>query len=437
MRLLIANDMDDAIVHKVDVRSWAQRVMWLVQDGDAVILMDEPDEDFVRYVADVKGIDRSTLRFLVLPGAGRFNRRMFDHELLLDAGFISTVRELGHVDDVVALWNSPFVVQFLCELGLSHLWESHRVYAQDAVESFNNKGQFRIFASAAGVPIPDGFTCRTVDEALFHSRRLFARYPALMVKRAHGGGGSGNLLLTSQPSVQGTRSGNSRRAVVHSQEDLADFWVDQWDWASSNGRYPVVVERYIDQADTLYVEYFLDETGIGAGASGELHFVDGSLAREVVPTRAVDPSSELLAAAGRLATVYHRLGCRGYLSADAIAKQNGYFAFTEVNHRFTGSTHLYTVLRKLPKVKEGDLSVTQLTSPSAWGVRTVAALREALETANVTYWSDATTAVVPITPPIGEKGVLILAVIHPPGHDVQEVLNKVAESLMASNSRSQ
>lgn len=435
MRLLIGNDLDDSILHKVDVRAWAQRIFWFAQDGDAVILMDEPDGDQLDYVTRLTGVDKSTLSFFVLPNGGRFGRRMFDHQLLLDPGFLERIRpSLADVEEVRALWHSPMVQVFLEELGLGHVWPGGEFYLQNGAECLNNMGNFRAFAKGAQVPVAEGTVCRTQDDAVYLSRLLLKKHPAVMVKKAHGGAGAGNLLLTRDERIEGGNSGNSRRYAVDSIDasGLPAFWAEHWDWASSNGRYPVVIEQYVRDAKSIYVEFHLDDKGSRVQEVGELQFENSRQVREVVPTRSVSPRTrtELVADAQKLADFYHRLGHRGFLSADSVVRPDGTFAFTEVNAQFTGSSHLHSVIAgRLVRAWERDLSVTQMASPPEWELRSVRELQIAIENAGLGYALEADECVIPITPCIGDRGLLILAIAHPVGATVEGILDRVATSL--------
>lgn len=439
MRLLIGNDLDDSLLRKIDVRAWAQRILWFAEDGDAVVLMDEPDPAFVEHVTGLTGVDKSTLRFLVLPGGGRFERRMFDHHQLLDEEFLSCARtELAGVDRVLALWHSPLVQVFLEEIGLGELWPGGPLYAQNGAECLNSMGNFRVFARGARVPIADGTVCRTIDDAVLLTSRLLERYPAVMVKKAHGGAGAGNLLLTTDRTLDGEGSGNARRVEILQADaaELRRFWEDHWEWASAHGRYPVVIEQYFAGARSLYVEFHLDERGPTVNEIGELQFEGRRQVREVVPVRSLETRlrTKLVDAAHALASYYHRLGHRGFLSTDAVVYGAGRFAFTEVNAQFTGSSHLYGVVsNRVVRAWERGLTVTQLASPDEWSLSDLSQLITVLREERLDFAAGRNECVIPITPCIGEQGIAILAIVHAEDGSIGDVLDKVGSALARSS----
>ena len=439
MRLLIANDLDDSLLHKVDVRAWAQRMLWFAQNEDVIITMDLPDRRHIEYVTRLTGVDPDSLQFISLPGTGRFERRMFDHHLLLDPDLLAQLRPMcAQICEVHAQWNSPLISVFLDELGLNDAWPGAGLFSQNGAEVLNNMGNFRAFATAAGVPISEGVVCRTLEDAQFHSARLLRRHRALMVKQAHAGAGAGNLLLTTDETIPGLRSGNSRREVLPAENSVAleSFWAAHWPWASSKERYGVVIEQYVEDAASVYVEFFLDRTGPKVREVGELHFEEGRLAREVVPARNIPERvrTEVVGSAARLATYYYNLGHRGFLSADVVVTRAGKFTFTEVNAQFTGSSHLYNIVaNKVVGAWERGLSVTQMTSPLAWQLSNLPELLEALEQEELAFTNEADDCIIPITPCIGDRGVLILAVVRPIGEDPAELLDRVGTRLARRN----
>jgi len=439
MRLLIANDLDDTLLHKVDVRAWAQRMLWFAQDGDIIITMDLPDRRHIEHVTSLTGVDPDTLRFITLPGSGRFERRMFDHHLLLDPDLLAKLRPISPtVSEVHAQWHSPMISVFLEELGLSDAWPGAGLFSQNGAELLNNMCNFRAFATAAGVPVSEGIVCRSAEDARFHSARLLQKYPALMVKQAHAGAGAGNLLLTTDSTIAGQHSGNTRRETLCANRGAAveDFWDTHWEWASSRGRYGVVIESYVRDAISIYVEFFLDGAGPQVREVGELHFEEGRLAREVVPARTISDRerTEVVSSATRLAHYYYNLGHRGFLSADAVVNPSGEFTFTEVNAQFTGSSHLYNIVaNRIVKAWERGLSVTQMTSPPSWDLSNVAELLEILEEEGLDFNNTKNDCIIPITPCIGDRGLLILAVVRPLGEDPRELLNLVGNRIARRN----
>ncbi|MFW0112610.1 hypothetical protein [Rothia sp. CCM 9416] len=430
MRLLIANDLDDSLLYKYDVRAWAHRIIWFAQNNDTIIMMDEPDYDYVEYVTRITGVELNTLKFLVLEGPGRFNRKMFDHHLLLDTSFIEKMKHVIsdiNITEVHALWNSPMISIFLEKINLEKLWKGNSLYKQNGSEFLNNMGNFRAISGGSKAPIAEGAVCKTIEDAKIFSKYYLEKYDALMIKKAHAGAGAGNILLSKKSAIDGSHSGNKQRVYLtdNYEEELFKFWDDKWEWVSHNGRYSVVVEEYIENAKSLYIEYFLDDFKCAFGEVGELHFKDGRLHHEVVPARNLNKKieSDILRSSEELAERYRILGCRGYLSVDSVIDSNDRFIFTEINAQFTGSSHLYGVISKnIARAKERGLLVTQLSTPENVYIKDFNHFIYAIKRSNLLYSEESKKYVLPVTPCIGKSGTMIVAVVHSLEEDPEKVL---------------
>ncbi len=419
MRLLVCNDLDDWIVRKKDIRAWSHRFLWTLQDGDAIVSMSEMDHGHVRYVCALKGIDYDSLHFFPLRSS-RFGGLMFDHLALKDEDFIAAVAEdIDNLKSVHALWPSPHINDFVKALGVQHLWDGAEFFGQGACEVINSMGSFRAFAAAAGVPTNEGQVVRSIEDAVAASKILFKTNPSIMVKKAHGGAGAGNHIVTlSDADTFGHAGGLYLSVLDDADAALKAFWDERWEWASSSGAYPVVVEAFRQDCRSFYAEFFCDDNGVEGGVIGQLIFEDRGLAREVVPTGALDAAAaDKLAAGGKkLARYFQSLGYRGPLSADSIVDNTGEVTFTEVNAQYTGSTHLYEGIARLPKtLPSPPRQVSQLASKEEWRVYSTNTFVKEIESAGLAYDPSTGEGIVAVTPKIGEDGdeaPIIYAVLH-------------------------
>src|SRR5690606_16063734 len=53
-KLLILNDSDPWMQRKVDIRSWAAHGLWFAEEGDVVLVLEEPSDHFVPTCAPSK-----------------------------------------------------------------------------------------------------------------------------------------------------------------------------------------------------------------------------------------------------------------------------------------------------------------------------------------------------------------------------------------------
>jgi len=341
--------------------------------------------------------------------------------------------DVAGVTEVLAAWNSPAVAEFVQRLGIAGRWPGASFFAQNAAELVNSMGSFRAFAAA--VPVADGRVCRTQDDARLAMTGLLARHDAVMVKKAHGGAGAGNQIVSRDPDLAtGHAGGTYTHTLGPGERGVADFWQERWDWASSGGRYPVVVERFVPDAQSVYAEFFADDAGVRLRELGELIFAQRSLTMEVVPLRGLAASvrDRLVDAAHRLAAYYHRLGYRGHLSCDAVVHGDA-FTFTEVNAQVTGSSHLYGIIghRIVDVWRDPQRSVTQCVTESGWRTVNFAGFLAVLTELGCAYDPATRKGVVAVTPHIGgdERGPIVYAMAHETPTELTATVDQLAKAL--------
>jgi pre ATP-grasp domain-containing protein len=378
VRILIGNHIDPAIRDRGDLRAWTQRIVWFARDGDVVVLSDEPDRRFLTYATSYTGVDPASLRFLV-PPAGRHDRRLLDPESLTSAEFLRVVRaELGdagvdQVEEVFALWPSAHVSRFAAALGVEDRFPGADFFAQGGGELGNNKATFRALAAGAGVPIPAGAVCRSPSEAVAATADLLSRTGGVVVKQAHNGAGVGNQLVLRDASLT---AGHIGARHLHQLDDAPEaiqaYWAQRWDWASAQGRFPVVVEEFTPHTASVYSEHYADDGGTRPTEMGTLHYVRRRLSYQIVPLRGVGENvrEQLLEGGTRLAETYRAFGYRGHLSADAVVTEGGRVVFTEVNAQVSGSLHIYQVIAHqiVGVTAAPKRSVVEYHVPPTWAV---------------------------------------------------------------------
>jgi len=350
VKILIGNHIDPAIRDREDLRAWTQRVLWFANEGDLVILSHEPDQRFLRHATSLTGVDPRRLHIVSAP-EGPHRGLLLDPASLDSPQLHKAVRaavDLQKVDDIFALWPSASVTRFAEALDIADRLPAAEFLAQRGGELCNNKAVFRAMAAAAGVPIPAGTVCHSIDEATAASADLLTRTGALVIKQAHNGAGMGNQLLIGEHSLAVDHVGarHLHQLASASPQELTAYWAERWEWASVGGRFPAVIEEFIPGAETMYSEYLADNNGTQPTEMGSLHYVGRRLSHQVVPLRGIshDVRQRLLEGGARLAEAYRALGYRGYLSADAIVTADGHVLFTEVNAQVSGSLHIYKVI---------------------------------------------------------------------------------------------
>jgi len=414
MRLLIGSDGPASLGEQADVRAWTQRLLWFAEEGDAIVLMDAPDPDFVEHVTGLIGVDPSRLRFHVM--SSRWKGGNFDAWSLLDKGFQDAlVADAVAANEVVALWPSTEIGWLVKSLEIEHKVPGAAFMREGGGALSNSKVLFRALAAGAGVSVPIGGVCRSTEDAFRLSGHLLHEGHAFVVKRDYGGGGAGNEIVYAQRLEVSHAGHASAEAVEATSESLHAYWERRWQWASSYGTHPVVVEAFVPDARTLYVEVMCGDNGVGTGKIGELKFEDGQITREVFPAQEIPTTVlvQLQNAADRLARVYLAAGYRGRLSLDSVVTSDGRIFFTEVNARFTSSTHLYEqIAHRVARVAEAPgRVVVQTLSPPSWQLQSLRQLLDTLSRHGLTFDPASRRGVLAVTPLVHGSGQLLLAAV--------------------------
>ncbi|PWJ05060.1 hypothetical protein DKG34_24970 [Streptomyces sp. NWU49] len=441
MRIIIANHIDPAIRDRKDLRAWTQRALWGAHDGDLLVLCAPPDPGFLKYATALTGTDPNRLQ-VVVPPPGRFGGRLLDPQMLTHPETLEQVRahlaDLGGdeaVEEIWALWPSASVARFAIELGLTEKLPGAGFLAQGGGELVNNKAVFRMLAAAAGVPVAHGTVVRDPAEATATTLSLLQNAGAVVVKQAHNGAGVGNELLVADP---GLATGHAGARHLHHlnhtnpsdvSEEVAAYWRERWAWASTQGRFPVVLEEFVPDARTVYCEQHLTDTGTQPTEQGELAYTSRRLSHESVPLRDLPPAVEkqLLEGSASLARTYQAVGYRGRISTDAIVRPDGQVLYTEVNAQISGSWHIYEVFahRIVRATQAPHRTVTESHVPPHWMVPDGAAFHRALADLGLGYNRATRTGVIVSMPiidhPTGAGGAqFTFSTVHdsPAGHAV-------------------
>jgi len=434
MRILIGNDVDDSLFRKRDISAWAQRIFWFAENNDLVVLMRPPDDRFVRYVSSLTGVGPTSLKIHVAP-PGRFDQRLLDPQSLTDDDFLVDVsRDLDGVTEIFALWPSPYVSHFAAKLGLSDLWPGSDFFSQNGGELVNNKANFRVFAASCGVRTAPGEVCRSVDDAVATMNRLLRKTSAVVVKRAHAGGGAGNEIVTRDQDLETDHAGVR---YVHflspGPGGIRAYWDDRWEWASDQGRFAVVIEEFQRRATSVYAEFLCDDSGVQFMEVGNLIFENRLTTREVLALRnlAEDVRTRLVTSGTRLAEFYRAIGYRGHLAGDALVTEDGEVTFTEVNAQVTSSTHVYTAIahRIVDTSREPERSVAQCHSPSDWAMADIDEFIRGVDEVGCLYDQDSREGVIPSMPVVvgAGKGGLLFCIAFGAEEERRAIFQKLDE----------
>ncbi|MEU4262696.1 peptide ligase PGM1-related protein [Streptomyces sp. NPDC025273] len=396
-RLLIGNDFNEDLFTRI-AASWSvQRLAWFAQDGDLLVLPVRPEEDFLAYVTSHTGTRRSAIEVIV-PAAGRAGEDLLTADRLSAPAFLTALRRAlagRPVTDILALWPDTSVATLARALGAEHALPGFGFAAQSGGALVNSKAVFRAVTAGAGVPIPEGAVCATLERAESAITGLLDANAPVIVKQDYSLGGKGNEILSRVPGIQPV--GARRTLTLTGTSEVRGYLDERWAELSRNGRDPVVVERYYPDSTSLFAEYLITDDGVEFGGTGEMIMAPLATA-QVVPAQGLKPdaAAELVEQGRRLCVPLHAMGYRGRLSADAVLTRDGELFFTEYNGRVTMSTHTYAVVgaRLAGLDHADDRVVVERIWPGGWSARSFASAVSALTETGLAFDPSTRTGVV-------------------------------------------
>ncbi len=402
-RLLIGNEFneDRAALAEAKRRGtawWTHRLLWFAEQGDVVVVAVLPEEPFVAYVTELLGIPMASVRFVV-PPPGELGAGVLTADRLSHPDFLAELRSAldgRDVTEVIALHPDSAVAELAATLGLEKVLPGGGFLSQEGSRLVGSKAAFRAIAAGVGAPVPAGGVCTTRAGAEALAWPLLERGRPVMFKHDMRSGGRGNEIVSPVPGV--TPVGAQRSVVTPDRAALRSYLTDRWDWLSSHGRSPVVVERYHTDCRAVFAEFAITDAGVELGGHGEL-FSAPLAAAEIIPTPDVDPSTlaDLVEGGRRLSAALHAIGYRGRCSADAIITVEGAVLFTEYNGRITGSTPAYAVIGKVLAGPDYERDRV-LLDRDGWSAPSFAQAERALAEAGLRYDRATRTGVVLVMP---------------------------------------
>jgi hypothetical protein len=217
-----------------------------------------------------------------------------------------------------------------------------------------------------------------------------------LVKRAFDTAGAGNeILLPDAPPDAISAGAIDARQVARTSDALRQYIAERWDWASHGSRDAVIVERFIPNARSVYVETEITDDTTTVSGTGEMFYNPAPEYQRTPLDVSDDISRELLAGAHRLSAVLKALGYRGHASCDALVLPDSSVLFTEINAQTTGSTHIHEGIatRLVTKhTKEPRLVIEHVWKPE-WHVASFGAMRKILDASGLAYDEGSATGV--------------------------------------------
>lgn len=350
-RLWLGNACTEHMVDRMDLLSQddfdgilfaMKRLVWLMRDGDVLVLPRPVPDAFLDHVAQHTGISPDRVHLIAADAD------------LLTQGLLHSREILGRLRELVTPdWEfRPYIHDRGAEV-LAHelgLVTGSPFVAEGGAELLNSKVVFRALAAGAGFALPEGSPCRTSEDLCRTLRRLLSAHQAVILKRDRAVGGHGNIVITTDPELEGT--GAQRTIVLSDPADHEQVVKEAGLTATHAPQGEVVLEAFHPGCVSVYVEVDCPPQGeprilnIGRLRTDQDPPVLAGLALPPrgVPGRALDAfTDESL----RMAGLMQSLGYRGLASIDAVVDRSGTVWFNEVNARLGGSTHLHHIAETL------------------------------------------------------------------------------------------
>ncbi|MDF3302112.1 peptide ligase PGM1-related protein [Streptomyces tropicalis] len=356
-KLIVSNQRTDEMIgdlgtlppeYRRYVAGQAQRMIWLAGPGDVFVLPVELDEEFLSYVARLKGVDRSSWT-VVVPPVGRLGEDVLSRDRLEDPGFVArlraAVREHG-VRTILPFHFDRVSVRLARTLGLDAHTPGFPFAAQSGTALLNSKATFRALAVGHGIPVPHGTVTDDRAEAEeFLWDALGAGRPVIAKQDFHVGG-IGNEIVSPVPGVRPI--GATGTEVVTDRAALAAHLDRRWASWTGPHRGRVVLEHYTPESPAIYSELRVEDDGVRLVGHGEMRM------KPVINGLVVPAPSQRLAAfatflddSRRLSGTLRRIGYRGSLSVDAIVTPDERILVNEINGRVVGSAHIHRIGEEL------------------------------------------------------------------------------------------
>lgn len=353
-RLWVGNCDSEYMVHRRGLLDTAEhegtpavgaRMVWLLRDGDALVLPQPVDPVHLKAIGSLMGFDPARVHILTPEDAAV---RCLDQRQLHGPGLLARLRALVQRPEE---WQ---VRGYLHDRGLGSLARALGItgYAPfeeaGGAELFNSKAVFGALAAGAGVRVPDGALCATRGDLLRAVPRLLKATGAVIVKADRHAGGAGNWLCRTDADMPAAGALQTLDLTGPDRLDALVAATGLEEMHAPHGQF--VAEVYHPHCRSLCVEIDCDP----AGSTQPAVLNVGEMLMEPVwngflmpAPLAPAPQQTILEGALRLAAAMRDFGYRGLVNIDAIVTPAGEVFFNEVNARLGGCTHLHRLATHL------------------------------------------------------------------------------------------
>jgi hypothetical protein len=321
-----------------------QRMMWLADPGDVLVLPSAPTEQLKAYWAELNGCHADDLTVLTRKTGAPL--AFLRQDILFAPEFIAACREVVAAlpegrkpSSVLAYFPDNYVAEFAEAIGV----EVEDAFLQEGGATLlNEKTTFRKLAAGLGVSLPEGRVCENETDLKRAMRHFVSQGADFIVKLNRHSGGFGNLIVHG-PRSGGKRLGSStvlRYATAQDAEAILEI-------VASRIHEPAVVERYVDTDHVLYSEYLIDPQGrCFLLNDGTMNMEPLWVGFEIPGDYATHHRIRFLDESARLVRLAAQMGHRGRMNIDGLVAEGQIFV-NEFNGRCGGCSHIFEIARRL------------------------------------------------------------------------------------------
>lgn len=352
MKLIIPNVLDNKryegqVITKQDLAVGiftSRRWLWLMEPNDVIILPDQPSQDIIDYIAEIKQFDPNLLTIVTLKKDPKLvvSESLRDHSLI---SHLKTIIKQHSSWEIDPFYYTPAVLDLAEHLGIHVQPKWSSLVRQNFCHRVNGKAYFRQLSIAHNIPIPAGEVCASKLQLAMTIKKLLPKTGQLMVKQDFSAGGAGNIGLSKDPNA--TFTGTTNQITV---EDIEKASNDLWSAYTSLANNQLIVEVYYPNRGVFTVEVYIPSNNeeikvlYDAEMRMDPHWIGGE-----IPAHRLDPSlvNELISVTLKIGKILQSEGYYGYMCTDCILTNNNQLLLTEINVRQSGFLHLDILGRHL------------------------------------------------------------------------------------------
>lgn len=322
----------------------ANRMVWLVEEDDIIILPAPMSKEFLDYVCKLKNIDARTVTVLN-SSENELDPILLNFATLSNPGFLEKIKQSmkKRVDWSLVPYYFDRTISWLARaLDTQDEIEVSNFLRQGGAELLNSKTEFRRLAAAAGVPIARGQSCSSKGQLTEAVIDLLEDTGIVILKQDFNAGGDGNIVITKRLDLD-RAAGSANIIHVKNRSEAEKRIAALWPRLCAGRNINVVAEVFHQSKDIYFSDYEITAKGVTAYLThGEMRMAPLWVGFKIPGPLSVGRLCHLMTGSTALARLVAGFGYRGMINFDAVFLDNGCPIFLEYNGRCGGTTHIHT-----------------------------------------------------------------------------------------------